>query len=209
MDERNIKGVIICVIMLIGLVFAMFFITKNDEKRVSSIDTSEAEKIIEERKKEDGSSEEEGQKDQEEIEIEKEKELTTFKSFELSYTRSEEPFSSYYIKVDEERNLTSNVDEKCSNNDDCYPSKEQNTLRLSDQEYKLVIDLYNKLYTEEWPSNTKESYIVIVSRLAKGDEKMYSSETNCWELFEKYDRDDDGKVLYREYGEYALEVFAY
>ena len=43
-DERNIKGIIASVLMIIGLIVAMFVITGMDKKRVQSIDTSEAKK---------------------------------------------------------------------------------------------------------------------------------------------------------------------
>ena len=41
MDERNIKGVIISVLMIIVFTGILFFIMNNDKKRVESIDTSE------------------------------------------------------------------------------------------------------------------------------------------------------------------------
>ena len=207
MDERNIRGVIICSIMILGLVVAIFFIMRNDKKRVNSIDTSEAEKIIEDRYKEDTSKEEEEKKEEEKEKPEKE--LSNFKSFELSYNRDEEPVASYHIKLGEDGILTSNVDEQCSKEIACSTNKEHNQLRLTEYEYKLVIDLYNKLYTDDWPKNTKESFVVTVSRLANGNKEMYSSSTNGWGLYKKYDTDNDGVVLYREFGKYVLEVFSY
>ncbi len=201
MDERNIKGVIVGSIMIIGFVVAIFFIMGNDKKRVNSIDTSEAEKIIKEREEE----KEEEKKD----EKEEKKEISTFKSFELSYKREEVPKASYYIKLDENRYLTTSVDEDCFAESICTPNKENNTLLLTDYEYKLVIDLYNKLYTDEWPKETKGSFVVTVSRLANGNKEMYNNNTNGWGMYQMYDADNDGRVLYREYGKYALEVFNY
>ena len=193
--------------MLLGLIVALFLIMRNDRKRVNSIDTSEAMNVIEERKKKE--KEEEKKKEKEEIE-KKEKELSTFNSFELSFNRTEEPPANYYIKVGEDRTLKSVVEEICSNKDECNSNtKEQNDLRLTDYEYRLIIDLYNRLYTDEWPDNTKESFIVSVARLANGNKELYNSSGNGWGLYSKYDMDNDGRVLYREYGRYILEVFSY
>ena len=69
--------------------------------------------------------------------------------------------------------------------------------------------LYNRLYTDEWPENTKEMFIVSVSRMANGNKEMYDSTGNGWGLYKIYDTDNDGRVLYREYGRYVLEVFDY
>ena len=178
MDERNIKGVIIGVLMIVGFIGIMVFIMNYDKKTVEKIDTSEAEKIIEERKKE------------------KEKKV-------------EEPHSTYYVKLDEDRNLVSDVDEKCYDDYDCSPKKEHNTLKITDSEYKLVMDLYNGLYTKEWPNNTKATFIVAVASLAEGDKEMYSSNIDGWSLYKKYDNNVDGKVTYREFAEYVLDVFTY
>ena len=52
----------------------------------------------------------------------------------------------------------------------------------------FIIDLYNKLFTEEWPKNSKESFVLTVSQLAIGEKTMYSSNTNGWALYRKYDR---------------------
>ena len=202
-DERNIKGIIASVLMIIGLIVAMFVITGMDKKRVQSIDTSEAKKIIKEKKKK---ATEAVDKDES---VGTQKELTAFKSFELGYKREEDPKSSYYIKLDENRDLVSDVDEVCSREIACNPRKENNSLKLTDYEYKLVIDLYNKLFTEEWPKNSKESFVLTISQLAIGEKTMYSSNTNGWALYRKYDRNSDGNVTYREYAIYTLEVFKY
>ena len=201
MDERNIKGVIISVLMIIVFTGILFFIMNNDKKRVESIDTSEEKKIIKERQKEDSKEEEE--------EVKEEKELSSFKSFELSYKKEDDSEAIYYVKLDEDRNLVSQVEEKCIDRYDCSSNKENYNLIITDYEYKMVIDLYNKLYTNEWPKNSKELFVTTVSYLAGGNKELYSNNTNGWGMYKSYDINNDGKVLYREYATYVLESFTY
>ena len=43
MDERNIHGLIISVLIIIGLIIVLFFIVNNDRKRVDSLTVEEIE----------------------------------------------------------------------------------------------------------------------------------------------------------------------
>ncbi len=206
MDEKNIKGVIGCILILVVLLIAILFISKRDQDRVAEIDVSEAEEIIKNREQENKKEEDEEEDDKEK---EKEKQLTTFTSFNLEYEITEGQNSSYKVSLDNNKLLTATVYETCTREIVCNPIDETNTLQLNDYEYRVILGLYNRLYTNEWPEKSKESFIIIVARMASGNKVMYNNTTNGWEMYSTYDLDNDGKVLYREFGRYALETFKY
>ena len=199
MDERNIHGLIISVLIIIGLIIVLFFIVNNDRKRVDSLTVEEIE---------NKNVEEEPKKEEEKKEEEKEtKELSNFTSFELSYTTDSDPISSYSVSLNSNKELISHIDENCPKESECVPLKEDNNVILSDEDYKIVIDLYNRLYTEEWANNSKGSFVVLVSKLSMGDGELYNNTSHGWTLYQKYDKDNDGIVSYSEFAKYSLENF--
>ena len=199
MDERNLHGLIISVLIIIGLIIALFFIVNNDRKRVDSLTVEEIE---------NKNVEEEPKKEEEKKEEEKEtKELSKFTSFELSYTTDSDPISSYSVSLNSNKELISHIDENCPKESECVPLKEDNNVILSDDDYRLLINLYNRLYTEEWANNSKGSFVVLVSKLAMGDRELYNNTSHGWAIYQKYDKDNNGIVSYSEFAKYSLENF--
>lgn len=199
MDERNLHGLIASVLIIIGLIIALFFIVNNDRKRVDSLTVEEIE---------NKNVEEEPKKGEEKKEEEKEtKELSNFTSFELSYTTDSDPNSSYSVSLNSNKELISHIDENCPKESECVPLKEDNNVILSEGDYRLVINLYNRLYTEEWANNSKGSFVVLVSKLAMGDRELYNNTSHGWAIYQKYDKDNNGIVSYSEFAKYSLENF--
>ncbi len=193
MDGDNLSATLVFVVLIIIMIGAIVFISFSNKKRVKEIDDTEVREIIEQRNNKEEPKEEE-------------KPLSTYTSFSIDYNTDS---NIYHASLLETKQLYTKINETCTTNEGCTPLDREFSIELTDDEYKLIIDTYNKLYTSEWPKESKRTFTISLARIARNNEEMDNNNTNSWGMYEDYDTNKDGILTYKEYGLYNIKNIEY
>ena len=121
---------------------------------------------------------------------------------EYKYEDSNVPGTKYEIKLYEDKTLKVNETPHC-NYEKCKDKTEKRTTSVSDEVYNTILEVTKNSYDKEILSQA-------LSALSKGKDIMASIEDDGkdnWEkLYGKEDGNKDGRLSYREHGEYLLNT---
>lgn len=120
---------------------------------------------------------------------------------EYKYEDNNVPGTKYEVKLYENKKLAVNETKHC-NYEKCKDKTEKRTISISDEEYKIINEVTNNDYSKEVLSQALAS-------ITKGDDIMASLEKdgkdNWAKLYQNEDSNKDGRLSYREHGDYLLE----
>lgn len=119
---------------------------------------------------------------------------------EYKYEDSNVPGTKYEIKLYENKTLKVNETPHC-NYEKCKDKTEKHTISISNDEYNTIIEVIKKDYSKEIMSQA-------LSAISKDKDILASIEKdgkdNWASLYQKEDSNNDGRLSYKEHGDYLL-----
>ena len=121
---------------------------------------------------------------------------------EYKYEDSNVPGTNYEIKLYENMTLKVNETPHC-NYEKCKDKTEKRTISISEDEYNTIIEVTKEDYSKEILSQA-------LSAISKDKKIMASIEKdgkdNWAKLYQKEDTNNDGRLSYKEHGDYLLNT---
>ena len=120
---------------------------------------------------------------------------------EFKYEDSNVPGTKYEIKLYENKTLKVNETPHC-NYEKCKDKTEKRTINVSKDEYNTIVEVTKNDYSKEILSQA-------LSAISKDKKIMASIEKdgkeNWAKLYQNEDKNNDGRLSYKEHGDYLLE----